>query len=575
YTATAGSTGTADNAPTEKVTILNDGNVGIGTTGPSRTLHVVSTGDAGAFDGVSAGTTITNAVGLSINNTSATTGNLAGINFGDNTASGSGASATIAAVLTNRTSHYADIAFGTRAADGYLERMRILSTGNVGIGTTSPNSKLHIYQADTGTGNSILRLQGVGDQGEETGFTFYAPYGTDSFNRAGRIYTAFNDASFTGARLTLQSMTTGDTLVDTVTLKNGNVGIGTTSPGAKLDIGLAGTTLGTLRLEGNTSGYVQLQPAAAAGSWTLTLPDVDGDAGQQLQTDGAGITSWAAAGSLRSMKDISGEVTDANVALDQILGTKIYRFHYKPKMGTGDSTTEYVGVMADEAQWAMHFNGTIVNPVNTLGYMVLGIQATNKKIDGLDLKLEGIEERLVALEGGMEGESATGVGNFGTVAAGFFSDVVKKVENGVVFMKGLVVDTLKIGSRDKRTGVTLYDEVTGEPYCLSVANGATKTIAGECVVIIPPENTLEPITKSEPVETPTSEIEIIPLLVEEGAGGGDPTEPEIEIIEVTGEEIPTTNISVEEIVELPTSVTAPVIEEVVLPVENLSEEVIP
>jgi hypothetical protein len=44
---------------------------------------------------------------------------------------------------------------------------------------------------------------------------------------------------------------------------SGNVGIGNTAPGSLLDIGNAGTTLGTLRLEGNTSGYVQLQPAAS------------------------------------------------------------------------------------------------------------------------------------------------------------------------------------------------------------------------------------------------------------------------------------------------------------------------
>ena len=47
YTATAGLTGTADNAPTEKVTILNNGNVGIGTTGPNAMLDI-STATANA-----------------------------------------------------------------------------------------------------------------------------------------------------------------------------------------------------------------------------------------------------------------------------------------------------------------------------------------------------------------------------------------------------------------------------------------------------------------------------------------------------------------------------------------------
>ena len=38
FTATAGSTGITDNAPTEKVTILNNGNVGIGTTSHRGTI---------------------------------------------------------------------------------------------------------------------------------------------------------------------------------------------------------------------------------------------------------------------------------------------------------------------------------------------------------------------------------------------------------------------------------------------------------------------------------------------------------------------------------------------------------
>jgi hypothetical protein len=73
----------------------------------------------------------------------------------------------------------------------------------------------------------------------------------------------------------------------------GNVGIKNASPAALLDIGTAGTTLGTMRLEGSTSGYVQLQPAAAAGSWTMTLPAAAGTNGYFLKTDGAGVTSWA------------------------------------------------------------------------------------------------------------------------------------------------------------------------------------------------------------------------------------------------------------------------------------------
>jgi Chaperone of endosialidase len=76
----------------------------------------------------------------------------------------------------------------------------------------------------------------------------------------------------------------------------GNVAIGNTAPGALLDIGKATSTLGTMRLEGNTSGYVQIQPAAAAGSWTMTLPANAGTNGYVLQTNGSGVTSWVSAG---------------------------------------------------------------------------------------------------------------------------------------------------------------------------------------------------------------------------------------------------------------------------------------
>ncbi len=47
-----------------------------------------------------------------------------------------------------------------------------------------------------------------------------------------------------------------------------------------------------LRLNGSSSGYVELEVPAAAGSHTLTLPDGGGTSGQYLQTNGSGTLSW-------------------------------------------------------------------------------------------------------------------------------------------------------------------------------------------------------------------------------------------------------------------------------------------
>ena len=54
----------------------------------------------------------------------------------------------------------------------------------------------------------------------------------------------------------------------------------------------------TLRLNGSTSGYVEIDAPATAGSNTLVLPTGNGTSGQYLQTNGSGGLSWAGAGKI-------------------------------------------------------------------------------------------------------------------------------------------------------------------------------------------------------------------------------------------------------------------------------------
>ncbi len=64
--------------------------------------------------------------------------------------------------------------------------------------------------------------------------------------------------------------------------------------GGTLALGTATSVTGILTLSGSTSGTITLQPAATAGTYTLTLPTDDGSAGQFLQTNGSGVLTWAA-----------------------------------------------------------------------------------------------------------------------------------------------------------------------------------------------------------------------------------------------------------------------------------------
>ena len=67
-----------------------------------------------------------------------------------------------------------------------------------------------------------------------------------------------------------------------------------------------------LRLNGSSSGYVELEVPADAGSHTLTLPDSGGSSGQYLQTNGSGTLSWAGAGKILQVVQAS---TDTMVTI--------------------------------------------------------------------------------------------------------------------------------------------------------------------------------------------------------------------------------------------------------------------
>jgi hypothetical protein len=63
--------------------------------------------------------------------------------------------------------------------------------------------------------------------------------------------------------------------------------------------GATGITQPADNLFGSSSGTVTVQPAAAAGTWTMTLPTTAGTNGYVLGTDGTGVTNWVAtAGSI-------------------------------------------------------------------------------------------------------------------------------------------------------------------------------------------------------------------------------------------------------------------------------------
>lgn len=141
---------------------------------------------------------------------------------------------------------------------------------------------------------------------------------------------------------------------------------------------------------GSFGGNLTLESTLTAGA------DGVGTDGEQLTSGGAAAEcDWSAAGSLRAFKNLLRKRDDAEDVLQMIADTPVYDFQYKRKgetderiTSTGDVETIYTGIVADEAPWAMHHNGRILNPINTFGYTMLAIKALLARVEDLEGQLK-------------------------------------------------------------------------------------------------------------------------------------------------------------------------------------------
>ena len=197
----------------DKVRITSSGNVGIGTTSPN---------DFGFLE---------TAVEISAGSSSSTTLQQAGLVLsGSSDADDADDFAYLAftnhqSTLSNgRVAEIRALKNGTNVDTGELafytilqERMRIDTSGNVGIGTASPSTRLQVASP---TATSVVLA------------TSYSPTNTNNFFEAGIVA---NDGYLTlrnsGVVSTVHIDSDGDSY-----LNGGNVGIGTTSPTQKLSV---------------------------------------------------------------------------------------------------------------------------------------------------------------------------------------------------------------------------------------------------------------------------------------------------------------------------------------------------
>jgi len=168
-----------------------------------------------------------------ITNTNATTGNTANLYLAPaNNVAGSQISSIAIedfSVSANRT---ADLAFSTRLNGTMSERLRIDSSGNVGIGTSSPSTPLDVvgsgkFQPAVGGGDALVTIA-------QTNSNAYVHAGLKINAGNTNPFYIYQSGSSNTLRFNYNSLS--DAGGQMVITDGGNVGIGTTSPSTKLDV---------------------------------------------------------------------------------------------------------------------------------------------------------------------------------------------------------------------------------------------------------------------------------------------------------------------------------------------------
>ena len=277
---------------------LNSGNLGIGTTNPGAKLDVVGTGsfsDSVLFNkavptGAITPTRYRSHTGYSLTSDS---------NYQKMVCYGYNGNSANPIFQVATKGFAADV---TAAWDNDAStRFTVLAGGNVGIGTTSPNAKLEVAGStritgsglDVGYGNNDTNFIQVGNGRTTNGYAFIDLIGDSTYSDYGlRIIrnntgpntstslihrgTGFFDFTATqAANITFKTNNTERIRINS----SGNVGIGTTNPGAKLDV--AGNIIVSGGVSNENDGVRVTNPGGAsfitqsssiAGAIKITLP---------------------------------------------------------------------------------------------------------------------------------------------------------------------------------------------------------------------------------------------------------------------------------------------------------------
>ncbi|MBU1292089.1 tail fiber domain-containing protein, partial [Patescibacteria group bacterium] len=468
-----------DSNNVEKVTILDSGNVGIGTTGPQSKLHVLVGNATPAASGIMNTGVIISAGSGSV-----------GLNMG-----------TVDNGYGNARYSWINSAFTD--SSGVTSPLVLQPTdGNVGIGSTSPSY-----------------LLGMEDTAGAGGF----------YDATTNIFT--QGPSFSWMKQDRQVLSKTETLD---ILNNTNIeqfrlieevdeyGIGAdTHIGIVLDE--AHDALATHR-NGSITGYSPMRTASVAFRGVQLLNQViditdasttapsmfvlnNGNFGiatsvpTHILTIGQGMGNAIADGwEVYSSREYKTDITyleekDYQDILDEIEGMDIATYKWKTDVTVENtSTSTNLGVIAEEAPTrVLSEDGKSISLYDYATFAIAGVKALKSEVDELRATLEA---------NGYLSDSAT-LPQTDIALSGLVIDeegyaVIDKIKS-----KFIETENLKVRAENRLdSGITIYDSKTGDPYCLYIEYGVPMTRSGECSTVLDTSVGVATTTPDLPAEAP-------------------------------------------------------------------------
>jgi hypothetical protein len=391
-------------APTERMRITSEGNVGIGTTSPSVPLQVAggtsiyngaaTTGaiSAGQQEVITTGFNLDAGQSVDISTiaiTSATSWKAIVVGGYANNIEGGGlispsleveldnSSATIAvgsvSLLFSRNGTTGKLQVANSSGSGrvtFVGKIQVINysqsvvptvskiiRGNVGIGTSAPAQKLHVWQGNSGTSARTDLGGTIIAEGSTRAGLYILTAGTD-VGSYGSIWWGNGNAN-TDASIQVNNSTRAMSLItaDGERMRitsTGNVGIGTTAPLAKLDVRTTSTTNAVIGSFVNPSTANNTTKTA---SISLGLADTAGDIKDAAYlrgfTGNANVTTGGLAIDVRQTDAAPTEVARFTPAGNVLIGTTSDNGAKLQVNGTANAT-QFIST-----------TGTVVAPLST------------------------------------------------------------------------------------------------------------------------------------------------------------------------------------------------------------------